>query len=169
MLYIEDEPLNVVLMEEVFRGQPGWTLQVERDGARVPLQRAIYDAAYASWLAPRDASLAFALSFVLFWFARVSASLALQMMVVAVGWQVYTMTGSALDLGLVGDTGWREQHLRVVGEADDGQRVHVPKLAYRELGCFLHARQPARAGAILLEHGAADVEQERQIERRALS
>jgi CheY-like chemotaxis protein/nitrogen-specific signal transduction histidine kinase len=34
VLYIEDEPLNVVLMEEVFRGQPGWTLQVERDGAR---------------------------------------------------------------------------------------------------------------------------------------
>jgi signal transduction histidine kinase/ActR/RegA family two-component response regulator len=34
VLYIEDEPLNVVLMEEVFRGQPGWTLRVERDGAR---------------------------------------------------------------------------------------------------------------------------------------
>ncbi len=34
VLYIEDEPLNVMLMEEVFRGQPGWTLQVERDGAR---------------------------------------------------------------------------------------------------------------------------------------
>jgi len=34
VLYIEDEPLNVVLMEEVFRGQPGWKLQVERDGAR---------------------------------------------------------------------------------------------------------------------------------------
>lgn len=41
-------------------------------------------------------------AFVLFWFARVSASLALQMMVVAVGWQVYEMTGRALDLGLVG-------------------------------------------------------------------
>lgn len=41
-------------------------------------------------------------SFLLFWFARVSASLALQMMVVAVGWQVYALTGSALDLGLVG-------------------------------------------------------------------
>jgi signal transduction histidine kinase/GAF domain-containing protein/ActR/RegA family two-component response regulator len=34
VLYIEDEPLNVVLMEEVFRGQQGWTLHVERDGAR---------------------------------------------------------------------------------------------------------------------------------------
>jgi MFS family permease len=40
--------------------------------------------------------------FVLFWLARVSASLALQMQVVAVGWQVYEMTGRALDLGLVG-------------------------------------------------------------------
>ena len=40
--------------------------------------------------------------FVLFWCARASASLALQMQVVAVGWQVYDMTGSALDLGLVG-------------------------------------------------------------------
>jgi signal transduction histidine kinase len=34
VLYIEDEPLNAMLMEEVFRGQPGWRLQVERDGAR---------------------------------------------------------------------------------------------------------------------------------------
>lgn len=32
VLYIEDEPLNVLLMEEVFRTQPGWTLHVARDG-----------------------------------------------------------------------------------------------------------------------------------------
>ncbi len=43
-------------------------ITVERDGTRVSLQRAIYDALYASWLAPRDASLLFALSFVFFWF-----------------------------------------------------------------------------------------------------
>ena len=41
-------------------------------------------------------------SFILFWLARVSASLALQMQVVAVGWQVYDMTSRPLDLGLVG-------------------------------------------------------------------
>lgn len=41
-------------------------------------------------------------SFRLFWMARVSAWLAMQMQVVAVGWQVYDMTGRALDLGLVG-------------------------------------------------------------------
>jgi len=40
--------------------------------------------------------------FVLFWIARVSAMLAHQMLAVAVGWQMYTLTGSALDLGLVG-------------------------------------------------------------------
>ncbi|HEV7914279.1 MAG TPA: ATP-binding protein, partial [Albitalea sp.] len=33
VLYIEDEPLNMVLMEEVFRTQPQWTLLVADDGA----------------------------------------------------------------------------------------------------------------------------------------
>jgi MFS family permease len=41
-------------------------------------------------------------SFVLFWFARVATMVAYQMMAVAVGWQVYDLTGSALDLGFVG-------------------------------------------------------------------
>jgi len=40
--------------------------------------------------------------FVLFWFARIFATAALQMLAVSVGWQVYAMTGAALDLGLVG-------------------------------------------------------------------
>ncbi|HJV63352.1 MAG TPA: response regulator, partial [Albitalea sp.] len=33
VLYIEDEPLNMVLMEEVFRTRPQWTLRVADDGA----------------------------------------------------------------------------------------------------------------------------------------
>ena len=41
-------------------------------------------------------------AFVQFWIARVSTTVALQMMGVAVGWQIYELTGSALDLGLVG-------------------------------------------------------------------
>jgi MFS family permease len=41
-------------------------------------------------------------SFVLFWTARVSAAIAFQMVGVAMGWQMYELTGSALDLGLVG-------------------------------------------------------------------
>jgi len=40
--------------------------------------------------------------FQFFWLARVLSTVALQMLVVAVGWQVYALTGSALDLGLVG-------------------------------------------------------------------
>lgn len=41
-------------------------------------------------------------SFALFWCSRVLTTLALHMQTVAVGWQLYGLTGSALDLGLVG-------------------------------------------------------------------
>ena len=41
-------------------------------------------------------------AFLLFWCARVTATLANQMLAVAIGWQLYDLTGSALDLGLVG-------------------------------------------------------------------
>jgi MFS family permease len=41
-------------------------------------------------------------AFVLFWIARVAAVVAHQMLAVAVGWQVYDLTHSALDLGWVG-------------------------------------------------------------------
>jgi PAS domain S-box-containing protein len=33
VLYIEDEPLNVMLMQEVFKGRPQWRLSVASDGA----------------------------------------------------------------------------------------------------------------------------------------
>ena len=41
-------------------------------------------------------------SFVLFWLSRVCASLAVQMQALAVGWQIYNLTNSPFDLGLVG-------------------------------------------------------------------
>ncbi len=41
-------------------------------------------------------------AFALFWTARVCSMLAIQMQVVAVGWQIYDMTSDPLDLGLVG-------------------------------------------------------------------
>jgi MFS family permease len=41
-------------------------------------------------------------TFVRFWLGRLCAVFAYQMLSVAVGWQVYALTGSALDLGLVG-------------------------------------------------------------------
>ena len=41
-------------------------------------------------------------SFTRLWFARVATIMAYQMLTVAVGWQIYALTGSALRLGLVG-------------------------------------------------------------------
>lgn len=40
--------------------------------------------------------------YMVYWATRVSTTLAYQMLFVAVGWQVYDLTNSALDLGLVG-------------------------------------------------------------------
>ncbi len=40
--------------------------------------------------------------YMIYWATRVSTTLAYQMMFVAIGWQVYDLTNSALDLGLVG-------------------------------------------------------------------
>jgi MFS family permease len=41
-------------------------------------------------------------AFMRFWYARLSGTIANQMLMVAVGWQMYDLTGSAWDLGLVG-------------------------------------------------------------------
>jgi MFS family permease len=51
---------------------------------------------------PADERLLHHRPFVLFWLARVGATVALQVQVVAVGWQIYELTGSPLDLGLIG-------------------------------------------------------------------
>jgi MFS family permease len=40
--------------------------------------------------------------FVLFWLTRVSTTIGYQMMALVIGWQLYQLTNSALDLGLVG-------------------------------------------------------------------
>jgi len=40
--------------------------------------------------------------FIAFWFARVCSASGVQMLTVAIGWQLYELTGSVLDLGLVG-------------------------------------------------------------------
>ncbi|HET7650345.1 MAG TPA: MFS transporter [Gammaproteobacteria bacterium] len=41
-------------------------------------------------------------AFVQYWFSRVSSGFAFQMLSVAVGWQIYAMTGRAFDLGMIG-------------------------------------------------------------------
>src|SRR5439155_3965494 len=40
--------------------------------------------------------------FVLFWFARGAATVGYQMLIVAVGWQLYELTSDPFDLGLIG-------------------------------------------------------------------
>jgi predicted acyltransferase len=42
--------------------------KVNYNGARIPLQEGIYRTLFASWLSPINASLAFAIAFVLFWY-----------------------------------------------------------------------------------------------------
>src|ERR687897_3270647 len=51
---------------------------------------------------PQPASLLRERSFVQFWIARFATTIALHMQAVAVGWQLYDLTGNPLDLGLVG-------------------------------------------------------------------
>lgn len=41
-------------------------------------------------------------AFVQFWYARVASGFGFQMLSVAVGWQIYAITGRAFDLGLIG-------------------------------------------------------------------
>src|SRR6185437_15731314 len=40
--------------------------------------------------------------FVLFWLARLASTMGYQMLAITIGWQVYELTNSAFDLGLVG-------------------------------------------------------------------
>ena len=44
-------------------------VRVNYDGAEMPLQEALYRGLFAGWLEPRNASLAYAVCFVLVWFA----------------------------------------------------------------------------------------------------
>ena len=41
-------------------------------------------------------------AFIRMWFSRLAGTMGMQMLMVAIGWQMYELTGSAWDLGLVG-------------------------------------------------------------------
>ena len=41
-------------------------------------------------------------SFLLFWCSRIAATSGYQMLALVIGWQMYALTGSAFDLGLIG-------------------------------------------------------------------
>jgi MFS-type transporter involved in bile tolerance (Atg22 family) len=59
-------------------------------------------AAGAGARAPRFSELLQQRAFIRFWFTRLLATTGNQMLMVAVGWQMYELTGQAWDLGLVG-------------------------------------------------------------------
>ncbi|HRG49764.1 MAG TPA: MFS transporter [Pseudomonadales bacterium] len=70
-------------------------------------------------------------SFKLFWFARVASMAATQMLMVGVGWQIYDLTNSAFDLGMIGLVSFIPQVLLVlvVGQvADRFDRRNVARL-----------------------------------------
>jgi predicted acyltransferase len=50
----------------------GSVITVPYHGERAPIQRVIFERFFASWLGPRDASLLFAVTFVLVWVALLS-------------------------------------------------------------------------------------------------
>ncbi len=52
--------------------------------------------------APSASSLIQQRPFVLFWLARLAATMGYQMLALTIGWQIYEITNSAFDLGLVG-------------------------------------------------------------------
>ena len=62
-------PLFAFVASGIFARLLYTLIRVPYEGRTVPVQAAIYDAAYASWLPPKVASLAFALSVVGFFFA----------------------------------------------------------------------------------------------------
>lgn len=51
---------------------------------------------------PKTVSLLKQRPFVLFWLARLSATMGYHMLAITIGWQMYELTSSALDLGLIG-------------------------------------------------------------------
>jgi len=72
--------------------------------------------------------------YALFWAARVSGTMALQMSAVAVGWQVYSLTRQPLDLGLIGLT----QFLPAVGLAlPAGQLIDLLDRRLVVLACLV--------------------------------
>jgi predicted acyltransferase len=61
-------PMVAFLGSGVMARVIGSLWKIEYDGAVVPVKNAIYSSAFASWLDPHNASLAFAFSFVLLWY-----------------------------------------------------------------------------------------------------
>ena len=86
--------------------------------------------------------------FVLFWFARLSVTASYQMLIVAVAWQLYALTGDPFDLGLIGLIQFVPAMLLflVVGQVTDRYDRRVLLIACQLI--------EAVAAATLLDRGA---------------
>jgi len=94
-------------------------------------------------------------AFRLFWFARLSTTFAYQMFGVAVGWQIYDLTGSAYVLGLVGLAQFLPSVVLVLASghiADRYDRRHVVR------ACQAIEALVALALAVLAANGHAGVQ-----------
>jgi len=80
--------------------------------------------------------------FLRFWFARVAGTAANQMLMVALGWQIYDLTGSAWDLGLVGLLQFLPSLVLMLPAGDVVDRHHRARVA---AGCVA-----TQAGVALL-------------------
>ena len=73
-------------------------------------------------------------SFIRMWCARLLGTAATQMLMVAVGWQMYDLTGSAWDLGLVGLYQFAPALLLMLVAGHVADRVHRGRIV---AACFL--------------------------------
>src|SRR5574343_259961 len=67
-------------------------------------------------------------AYLLFWSARLTTQLASQMMMVALGWQMYDLSASAWDLGLVGLAQFVPALLLTLPAGHVADRVHRARL-----------------------------------------
>ena len=92
--------------------------------------------------------------FLRFWWARLAGTSASQMLMVAVGWQMYDLTGSAWDLGLVGLLQFLPALALVLVTGDVADRTHRARLAATCVGV-----QAMVAGVLMLAPGWSGVPQ----------
>lgn len=85
-------------------------------------------------MSPASDSLFAHRGFVFFWFARLAGTAAGQMAMVAVGWQMYDLTGSAWDLGLVGLLQFAPAMLLALPAGQLIDRVHRGRILAASLG-----------------------------------
>ncbi len=115
----------------------------------------------------RSRAALFSGKFILYWFARMSSAIASQMIAVAVGWQIYAITGSVFYLGLVGLAQFLPMFLLTlaVGHAADrynrriivcmSQAVQAAGIAVLAAGSFMGWLNKESILAIVFIFGAA--------------